>query len=599
MRILRPQLRTTRYARAVEASTEQAPIAERASRRPSRLRSARLWLIVAGAAVLSFYAVNALHYGDMPLRIEENEWPPMAQAIFESGKPVIESGDGDHRVRFTPDLQVDASPLIGAWHPPLYQYTLAASMLVVGDDASYTLRAVGMLGLLAAALLLLLIAREVTPRWKLVGGVAAGLLLLHPYAIQGSLFLDIDNTIYAPLALLALWVAIRCSRHAGPLGVAQILALGGALALVGWAKTTTTIPLVCVLVVWWLLARRPFARAAGEAIAFVATGAALFIVTYALWSAATGIPFSYTFDVTFAQKSDRLFSDWWLVDNAAHWHLRWFGAAILLLAVVYAVDLVRNLLATRRLRELDLPFLAGIGILLNYVLLSPTDGTYQGKYAFPALALLLLPIAWMLLRERGERASPAQWLGAAAVGVLAAAVMPDVLTGLSLNGDYGTWGFELLVAAGCAAALGAAWLLGGRGGFAGGVVVVLALLLVAQSVRSYNSDHSPLYPVPDTTDFRAAGTDLNDSTEPGDIVVAPKDLGFYLDRRVVEGEDAFARGDTLLADAIRRYPQIVAVARDSFGPPIGPDTASLVDYCFLDRRTFGSVTLAYRDRRCY
>lgn len=567
-----------------------------------RLGSLTAWRIVAGALVLAFYAVNALHYGQMPLRIEENEWPPMAQAIFQSGEPVVEA-DETHRVRFGSDLSIDPNPLIGAWHPPLYQYTLAATMLIAGDDASYTLRAVGILALLASALLLLLIAREVTLRWRLVGGIAAGLLLVHPYAIQGSLFLDIDNTIYAPLALLALWVAIRCSRHPGPLGVAQILALGGALALVGWAKTTTTIPLVGVLVVWWLLSRRPVGRAAAEAIAFVATGAALFVSTYALWCAATGIPFSYTFNVTFAQKSDRLFSDWWLVGNAAHWHLRWFGAAVLLLAAVYAVDLARNLVATRRLRELDLLFLFGACVLFNYVLLSPADGTYQGKYAFPALAALLLPVVWMLLRgdrdEQSKRASAAQWLGAAAIGVLAAALMPDVLTNLSVNGDYGSWGFELAVAAGCAVALGAAWLLGGaRRGFAGGVVLVLALLLVAQGVRSYRSDHSPLYPVPDTVDFRAAATDLNDSTEPGDIVVAPKDLGFYVERRVVEGEDAFARGDALLAEAIRRYPRIVAVARGSFGPPIGPETAELVDRCFLERKTLGTVTLAYRSTAC-
>jgi hypothetical protein len=365
---------------------------------------------------------------------------------------------------------------------------------------------------------------------------------------------------------------------------------------------TTTIALVGVVAVWWLLARRPFSRSVAEVLAFVAAGAALFTVTYGLWCAATGIPFSYTFEVTFAQKSNRLLGDWWLVDNAAQWHLRWFGPAVLVLALVYAADLVRNLIATRRPRDLDLLFLFGVGVLFNYVLVSPTDGPYQGKYAFPALAALLLPIVWMLLRGRSdEHATPVQWIGAAAVGVLAAAPMPDMITNLSVNGDYGEWGFALLVTAGCALALGAAWLLGGlgsRGGFVGGVVLILALLLVAQGVRSYRSDHSPLYPVPDTRDFRAAAAHLNASTEPGDIVVAPKDLAFYVDRRVVEGEDAFARGDAVLAAAIRRYPGIVAVARNSFGPPIGGETTALVDRCFRDRTTLGSVTLAYRDRDC-
>jgi hypothetical protein len=556
-----------------------------------------VWLLALVGLALTCYAVNALHYGQMPLRIEESEWPPMAEAIFDSGEPVIAAGD-THRVRYMDDLQVDQSPLVGAWHPPLYLYTLAASMAVVGDGASYALRGVGVIGLLASALLMLLIAREVTPRWRTIGGIAAALLLVHPFAIQGSLFLDIDNTIYTPLALLVLWLAIRFSRGGTPLGAGEVMTLGAALALVSWAKLTTTIALVGVLVVWWLLTRRPLGRAAIEASAFVAVGAALFTSTYGLWCAITGIPFSYTFDVTFVQKSNRLFSDWLLVENAAHWHLRWVGAALLVLAMVYLVDLLRNLVATRRLRELDLLFLFGVGILVNYVLASPTDGTYQGKYAFPVLATLLLPVVWMLLRERREPASAVAWVGAAVVGVVTVALMPDVLTNLSVNGDYGTWGSELLVVLGCAAALSVAWWLRGRVGFAGGVLLVLAMLLVAQGVRSYRSDHSPMYPVPDTADFRSAATELNDSTRPREIVVVPKDLGFYVENRVVEGEDAFARGDARLAAAIRRYPHIVAVARDSFGPPIGPETAALVDRCFLDRRALGSVLIAYRSKAC-
>jgi hypothetical protein len=548
--------------------------------------------------LLTFYAVNAFHYGEMPLRIEEGEWPPMAQAILETGKPVIH-GDETHKVRFTPSLGIDPSPLIGAWHPPLYLYALAAAKAVVGRDGSNGLRAVGVIGLLGSALLLLLIAREITPRWRLIGGTAAGLLLVHPYAIQGSVFLDIDNTIYTPLALLALWLAIRFSRRDGPLGLTQILALGAALALVSWAKLTTTIVLVGVLAMWWVLSRRPFKRSLAEAVAFIAVGAALFITTYWLWCTTTGIPFSYTFDVTFAQKSDRLLADWRLTENAAHWHLRWFGAAVILLAFIYLVDLARNLVVNRRPRELDLLFLFGVGVLVTYVLASPTDGTYQGKYAFPALATLMLPVSWMLLRgQRNERVGVPRWLAAAVAGLIALLVTPDLLTNLSVNGVYGRWSVDLFVAAVAAAALGIAWLLQGRRGFAGGLMLVLAILFVGQSVRSYQSDHSPLYPVSDTSEFRSAVQDLNASAGASDIVIAPKDLGFYVDGPIVEGEDALARGDALLAEAMRSEPRIVAFARNSFGPPIGPETAAVIDSCFLDRKAFGSVSLAYRSVKC-
>ena len=382
------------------------------SRLADAFRRTPRWLLLAGTLALAFYCVNAVHYGKEPLRIEESEWPPMAKAIYDTGRPIIYA-DQTHRIRFDEDLSADQTSIIGAWHPPLYLYTLAATMAVVGTDSPHALRAVGVAGLLAAIVLLLVIAREVTARWREVGGVASILLLIHPFAIQGSVFLDIDPSIYTPAALLVIWLAIRYGRQREALGGAQVLALSAAIALVMWAKMTTTVVLLGVLVIWWLLSRRPIRRAGLEAAAFVAGGLTLFFLTYGLWCVATGIAFSYTFEITFIGKSGRAFSEWWLTDNAAHWHLRWFGAGVVLLAVVYLVGLVRNLLRERTLRAMDLPFLVGVGILLLYIVVSPTDGTYQGKYAFPALVMMMLPISWMLLRAPLEREKAWRWALAA------------------------------------------------------------------------------------------------------------------------------------------------------------------------------------------
>jgi hypothetical protein len=565
----------------------------------SESKTARRLLYLAGAIALAFYLVNAVHFAKLPLRIEESEWPPMAKAIYETGKPEIQA-DETHRVRFNENLEVDQSPMIGAWHPPLYLYTAAASMTVLGTESPYRLRAVGMAALLAAAVLILLIAREVTPRWRLIGGVAAILLLLHPFGIQGSTFLDIDTQLYAPVALLVVWAAVRLAKRQEALGPVQILTLGSTLALVAWTKMTTTIILVGVLFVWWLLARRPFRRALAEAVTFTAAGAAIFFSTYALWCKLTDIPFSYTFEVTFAQKSNRLFSSWTVVDHAVHWHLRWLAAAVVLLTLIYLGDLVRNLISERRLRTLDLPFLYGLGVLVTYVFLSPTDGTYQGKYVYPALPALLLPIVWMLLRGSAKQnVRLLLWPAAAAIGVAAVLALPDQITGLAeYNVHYGSWTYELELAAVAAVALGLAWLLGGKRGFGGGVVVVLALLLVGQAIHSYLADTSPMYPIPDTDDFLAAVHDIEKETPRGDIVIAPKDMGFYVKGPVIEGEDTFARGDALTAAVIRKYPNITAYARDSFGPPVGPAIEAVLARCFLRHHEFGSASVAYRTGNC-
>jgi hypothetical protein len=555
------------------------------------------WLLAALVAALGFYCFNAVHFAKEPLRIEEDEWPPMAKAIYETGKPVIPF-DKTHLIRLDSDLRVERESLIGAWHPPLYLYTLGVSMAVLGTHSPYRLRLVGVAGFLLGLVLVFLIAREISSRWRIVGGVAAVLGLIHTFSIQGSTFLDIDPTVYTPLALLVIWLAIRYGKQKQALSALQVLAIGGSIALVTWAKMTTTIDLLGVLVLWWLLARRPFRRALAEAVAFVAVGMALFFSTYGLWCAVTDIPFSYTFQVTFVDKSNRLLSEWRVVGHAAHWHLRWFGAAVLLLALVYLVDLIRSFVATRQLRLMDLPFLLGAAILVQYVVLSPTDGTYQGKYAFPALLMLLLPISWMLLRHPVVPRDPLKWVLAAAIGLAAALLVPDVLTGLSYMGNYGSWTFELRVAAGTAAALLVAWWLGGDRGFAGGLLIVMAALFLSQAIHSYRADTSPMYPIPDTADFNAAVNDLHENLGKGDVVVAAKDIGFYIEGPVIQGEDAFARGDGLLARAIRHYPEITAFARDSFGPPVGPKTEAVLDECFQDRREFGTASVVYRTKRC-
>lgn len=557
-----------------------------------------LWLLVALPLAFGFYCVSAVHFAKEPLRIEESEWPPMAKAIYETGKPVIEFNQ-THRLRLNEDLSVNESPRIGAWHPPLYLYTLAASMTVLGTHSPYRLRLVGAIGLMTSIVLLFLIAREITRRWRVVGGVAAILALVHPFAIQGSLFLDIDPTIYAPLALLVVWLAIRYVGQREPLKLGQIAAIGVAIALVTWAKMTTTIDVLGVLVLWWVLARRPIRLAILEAVSFVTVGLSLFFATYGIWCAFTNIPFSYTFRVTFIEKSNRLFSNTTYIEHAVHWHLRWFGAAILLLGLVYLVDLVRHFKSERQLRPMDLPFLLGAAILVQYVFISPTDGTYQGKYAFPALLMLLLPISWMLLRTPGRRPSNTQWVLAAGICLLAVLLIPDTLTGLAfLNVNYGSWTYELRLLAGAGAALLIAWWLGGPRGFVGGVILVTIALLAAQSVRSYRANTSPMYPIPDTAEFNAAVGDMNQNLKEGDITIAVKDLGYYVKGPVIDGEEAFVEGDQHLVRLIRKDPHIVAFARDSFGPPVGPETEALLKKCFTDEHIYGTASVVYRTGNC-
>ena len=154
------------------------------------------------------------------------------------------------------------------------------------------------------------------------------------------------------------------------------------------------------------------------------------------------------------------------------------------------------------------------------------------------------------------------------------------------------------VAAGTGAALLIAWWLGEKRNFAGGVIVVLAALLLVQATHSYRANTSPLYPIADTAAFDATVNDLRQTLKPNQVVVTAKDIGFYLPQRVIEGEDAFARGDGRLAAAIRRYPEIAAYVHDSFGPPVGPKTEAVLSHCFGEQRIYETATILYRNGPC-
>src|SRR3954471_570797 len=182
-------------------------IADRIRRNEGRL------LVGFVTVALCFYLFNVAHYVGQPLRIEESEWPQMSRAVYEHGIPEIPA-DENHRVRLLPDFSVERVTYVGLWHPPLYLYTLAGAMAISGPDATTSLRLVGALGLLCSCALLFLLAREIAPRQALrLGALSVGLLLIHPYAIQGSLFLDIDTGIYAPTFLLFIWLLVRFERR--------------------------------------------------------------------------------------------------------------------------------------------------------------------------------------------------------------------------------------------------------------------------------------------------------------------------------------------------------------------------------------------------
>ncbi|HWH25508.1 MAG TPA: hypothetical protein VNT53_02535 [Pseudolysinimonas sp.] len=171
------------------------------------LRGGGVWGTL--GVILAFLAVSIPQWGQ-PYVIDEAVFPYVADGILKSGSPYFYNGE------FRPhDL--------GLWHPPLYDYLLAAHLGVWGFSP-FAVRSFGAICVIAALFFLMLALRKIAPTMRQAGYVAlAGLVLLNPLVLSDALVPDIDGTLGPLVVALALWLATIVSQ--GVLGRRLILGL--------------------------------------------------------------------------------------------------------------------------------------------------------------------------------------------------------------------------------------------------------------------------------------------------------------------------------------------------------------------------------------
>ena len=127
---------------------------------------------------------------------------------------------------------------------------------------------------------------------------------------------------------------------------------------------------------------------------------------------------------------------------------------------------------------------------------------------------------------------------------------------------------------------------------------MLVCLLGAQAVHSYRADTSPLYPIADTSEFEAA-VDYVNRTMPADgVAIVPKDMGFYVDGRIIEGEDHIRSRRCKARRSDPPLPAIDVFAHDPADPRSAPETEALLVRCFPERREYGIAYVLSRTPGC-
>lgn len=253
------------------------------SRRPAIL------LYASVAVIFLFFVLFACSAGK-PFYLDNVDFISAAERVAYTGLPIHYRGENN---------PADT----GIWYPPLFLYLLAAWIRLFGP-AEAPVHMFGMVCAVAQGLVVLWIIRTLFGRARTAWWTPFfwAVFLLHPYTIQAANITDIETTIHGPVLCAAVLSILRVSWRdgewrtdaAGRRDYAWILL---ALVVCMWTKLTTFL-LIYPFLFFLLWARLGVKRAALATVAIAAGSVALFLATYYLFGALTGLDVNYTFRFT-------------------------------------------------------------------------------------------------------------------------------------------------------------------------------------------------------------------------------------------------------------------------------------------------------------
>jgi hypothetical protein len=540
-------------------------------------RTARGLLIALHLSALFVFLFTIVQYLDKPLRFDETEWVRHAGGILAHGVPMLTLAE-DRAIDFpTPDPW---GAHYGMWHPPLYEYTLAAGIAAFGGH-NWVYRGVSLACLLLSLWLSWAIVRLLMPGSpRLLRALPISLALCIPLVTEGGLFLDIDNTVLLPILLAMLLRFLRTSNIVRPRVVAE-LALLFALALS--AKLTTPFIVGGSFGLYALLRPRPV-RGALAVIAIVLGGTGVFALAYWLYCRLLAYPASFMFAVTYLGRRDEYstLKSAKAILFAVRWNVVWITPVVTWLLASLTWMRLRWIGRNWRAEPIDLLVICSVTMLIVYV----GVGAMWGKYTMPAAFTAALAIgvsmapAWRALTV----SRPLACAGAIMVLAIVEVLLP--LPRIRAGGYYDLGSAQLWASAidprnvslaatfvltiALAGAAGRWWIAAGRqGAVAPALVVGLAVIAVVTTTRvaGPNADNGPIRPAFDQG-FAATVSYLQRAVPPGAMILVPKDVGYYSGVRYFSLEDtlhnglAMARGAARLPDVrfivdSRAYPVIV------------------------------------------
>ena len=507
----------------------------------TEIRNARLLTgLICAVAAATFVASLILYLGS-PMRFDETEWPPQALGILRHGVPKLLYSEESVRWA-TPGLFYGFDAHYGMWHPPVYLYSLAATVELFGTG-TIAMRATSVAWLLLSLVVVWRITGLLLGKGAplLVRAVPIALILMTPLLMQGGLYLDIDNTSLLFALLVLIWLYLQDPDTVSPRRLG-LLALAFAFALA--SKLTTPYMLLASIGVYQLLRRQPIRAFVQPAVIGIG-GSAVFAAAYLAYCTLLRYPVLFMFQYTYLGKTSQFLHNPGLIValRSVYWNLTWISVPIALLIAGAIVLRTVAFVRSGRAQPIDLLLIFCVVGLLAYV---PWAGTV-GKYTVPPVAAGVLAAGI----EFGNRLAALQKpdvrshaLLVAGGAVVAAVVLLLVGTPLQfrppgfgaveesiVNPPHVYLGLKFVA---FGVVLFGAWrLFRGRSRAEVWTAALAAYLLIANPIDVARlaviaPGSSPYRPY-NEPGFYATVDFLNASQRdhPNEVILAPKDMGFY------------------------------------------------------------------------
>lgn len=282
---------------------------------------------------------------------------------------------------------------IGLWHPTLYSNILAASFKIFGVH-EWSARMVSVIFTLLTLLVIYLIMKHLAfSNFSKV--LAISIFLFNPLVVQGSLLVDIDNSVLMFFVALFVYAYVKLDREKPK----NLLLLGILFATALWAKIPTPPVLILSILVFHAL-NKEYKKGLLESIAIGLVGGMVFLATWFLYCNLFDLPFLQPFihNIGYVgvgtNKIHFLLTHLWGFKNILFWATPFF----ILLMFIVSISRAKIYLKNRKLEAIDFLVIVGLLIFLEYLIV----GSYQAA-DFPRYFIPMMPMFSIALAGYFER----------------------------------------------------------------------------------------------------------------------------------------------------------------------------------------------------